>query len=196
MGWIFYKAHFYKNGKIDRKAECDFSFDEHFRIEKSVMVGSTYYAAVTQIREYSRDRKTFIEIPKDRQKTFAVVILTRIRSNDYYNFGRKWIDETMGPCCCDCPASILKLLSETESTFALEWRKRCKEKINQKKEQQKNPNSLLNLPIGTIIELKDGTRLEKTAPLYQFKRPFWKYVYKNYYMPTTRIKEYKVISCK
>lgn len=194
MGWTFYHAVFYNKGKIDRKSECDNLFNENFRIEKSSMVGSTYYAAITAIKEYSKDRKTLIEIPKDRQKTFAVVILTHTRSNDYYNFGYKEIDETMGPSYYDCPASILKLLSETESMFALEWRRRCREKINQKKNNRKNPNSLSNLPIGAIIELEDGTKLEKVAPSHQFRRPFWKYVYKNYYMPTTHIKEYKVIS--
>ena len=52
MGWTWYKAsHYYPNGNIDRKAECNAYFTEElnegqYEILKSTMVGSVYYAAV------------------------------------------------------------------------------------------------------------------------------------------------------
>ena len=52
MGWTSYHANYYKkNGEIDRKAECDAYWQEglkrgHFKVLRSSMVGSTYYAAV------------------------------------------------------------------------------------------------------------------------------------------------------
>ena len=42
MGWTSYRANYYKNGKINKKAECDAYFMEglnrgHFQVLKSTM---------------------------------------------------------------------------------------------------------------------------------------------------------------
>lgn len=69
---------------------------------------------------------------------------------------------------CDCPKSIINLLSETDDEWALEWRRRCLEQAAKPK--------LSSLPVGTVIEwtICDETyRAVKSAPAYQFKRPFW-----------------------
>ena len=55
MGWTSYHATHYKNGKVNRKAECDAYFTEglnegFYRLEKSTMIGSVYYAAVTGLK--------------------------------------------------------------------------------------------------------------------------------------------------
>lgn len=45
MGWTEYLATHYKNGTVNRKAECDVLFDNSkTKVLKSRMVGSTYYA--------------------------------------------------------------------------------------------------------------------------------------------------------
>lgn len=75
----------------------------------------------------------------------------------------------MGPGDCDCPKSIISLLSETDNEYALHWRKRCLSKRHTK-------SKLNSLPIGAIIEFtRDGKvfRLTKHGPAYQFKTPFW-----------------------
>src|SRR3546814_8395448 len=36
------------------------------------------------------------------------------------------MDETVGPCASKCPASILSLLTPTESQWANAWRARCR----------------------------------------------------------------------
>lgn len=137
MGWTSYHATFYKdNGAVDRKAEIDnmWNTDGKFEVLKSAMNGSTYYGAI-----------------KRENEVFAVVYLTSGDSKDYFNFSYKDMDETMCPYYYDCPIGILKLLSETDNECALEWRKNCYERHNQKKAEKKNPNSLKNLPVGSWI---------------------------------------------
>ena len=59
MGWTEYIATHYKNGTVNRKAECDVLFDNNrAKVLKSRMVGSTYYAAV---QVYTPDKATNIQ---------------------------------------------------------------------------------------------------------------------------------------
>lgn len=59
---------------------------------------------------------------------FAGVILTSIENGEW---GYKAMDETSGPYECAAPRSILKLLSPTSNEYALDWRKRCWDNLNQ-----------------------------------------------------------------
>lgn len=197
MGWTWYVASHYKNGKVDRKAECDAYFMEslnagHYRVEKSSMVGSVYYAAVTNLKKYDAENKTYIDIIEEEQETFGVVFLTSTNMKDFYNFGYKDMTEDMMPYYFDCPKSILNLLSETDNKNALEWREMCWNKIN----NRENKPSLGKLPIGTVIEFEYGgktVRYEKTKPMYQFKTPFW--FNGETYIPKKRIPEnYTIVS--
>lgn len=135
MGWTSYHATYYKNGTVDRKAECDAYFMEglnrgHFLVIKSVMVGTVYYAAVQTLKKCAGKDDTghyiYKDIPDEERKTWAAVFLTSVDKNDYCNFAYKDMDETVGPCYYDCPESILKLLSETDSEYALHWREECR----------------------------------------------------------------------
>lgn len=135
MGWTSYHATFYKNGIVDRKAEIDSMWnDDKCKVLKSTMKGSVYYGAI-----------------KKEEKVFAVVFLTSVDNKDYFNFSYKDMDETMNPFYYDCPVGILKLLTETDSEYALEWRKKCNEKHEQKKAESSDPNSLKKLSVGTKI---------------------------------------------
>ena len=181
MGWTSYRVEpTYKNGKvfIDRKAECDSHFDkDKCKILKSAMVGSTYYAAVAVENE-----------------VIAAVTLTRVDNKEYCNFAYKPMDETMGPCEDNCPKGILDLLTPTDSEYANDWRKRCYESLKKKRD----PNALGNLPIGSVIKYRgyDGKErtLIKCDAAYQFKRPWWKVVGENKYVPAKHIpNDYEVI---
>lgn len=111
MGWTSYPAtHYTKSGAIDRKAECRkyLAWPERHELVADAMVGSTYYAAVRDLRDGS---------------VFAIVALTSI---EWGEFGIKEMDEDMGPCAYDCPARILDKLSPTDSEFANAWRERCR----------------------------------------------------------------------
>lgn len=55
-----------------------------------------------------------------------MVMLTSTRNGT--EFAYKDMDETCGPCAYDCPESILKLLSPTDSQWANEWREKCRAK--------------------------------------------------------------------
>lgn len=174
MGWTFKDATHHKaNGKVDVKAECDALWNcGHMKVLKSSMVGSTYYAAVEVTGK--RDKDGWIEpIPKEEREVFAAVVLTSTRKDDGFDFGYKDMEESMGPYQSDCPISILNLLTPTDREFAINWRKRCRENAEKKKLERKDPNSLNNLPIGSVIEC-NGKQLIKSAPNFQFKRPFWK----------------------
>lgn len=190
MGWTSYHVEpTYKKGKqfIDRKSECDNLFNSDavswetnktigkYEVLKSSMVGSTYYAAV---------KKTIFatETKLEDIKVFAAVTLTSVNNKDYFNFAYKDMDETCGPFECNCPKGILDLLTPTDSEYANDWRKRCYENLKKKN----SPNSLNNLPIGSVIRYNryDGREIElvKCAAAYQFKRPWWKIVGENKYV--------------
>lgn len=196
MGWTGYKATHYKNGKIDRKAECDAYFMEglnrgNFKVLKSTMKGSVYYAAIQDMVKYDGEDKNgkSIYIPIDNGKVWAAVFLTSVENGMFYY---KDMDETYGPGYYDCPKSILKLLDDTTNEIALNWRKKCIEKADIKKKFSK-------LPIGTMIRFKlDGhTEMKacKHKPAYQFKTPFWIST-DGYHIPVGRIKDWEVVEEK
>ena len=190
MGRTSYHAEHYKNGKIDRKAECDAYFLEglnrgHFDVLKSSMVGSTYYAAIKPLKKSNgKDENgnyVYVEMPKEEQKTFAVVFLTSTNMKDYYNFSYKDMSEDMGPYECDCPKSILDLLSPTDNEYANAWRKACYERHADKKKYK--TNSISRLPVGSVIKVtmpcrtslyKEGDVVTLTKGYaYGLKRPAW-----------------------
>lgn len=204
MGWTSYHASYYKNGKVDRKAECDAYFMEGlnagwYHVVKSALVGSVYYAAVQHLKRHTDQKdedgnRKIEDVPENKRETWAAVFLTKTDSRNYYNFYYKDMDETVGPCEAECPVSILKLLSPTNHAWANEWRKRCYENA----ERKKFPNALANLPIGAVIRYTkhDGTVMEliKHQPAYQLKRPFWYHEESGTYTPSKRIKKYEVVS--
>lgn len=157
MGWTSYHATHYKNGKIDRKGECDAYFMKglnrgHYDVLKSSMVGKVYYAAVKPLKKYSKDdvgNEIIVDIPTDEQQVFGVVFLTSTDVKDYHNFSYKEMDETVGPCYYDCPKGILDLLTPIDSEWANNWRAKCREQL----EKKKNPNALSNLPEYTVIKV-------------------------------------------
>lgn len=184
MGWTTYHAtHYNRRGEVDRKAECDEVFTENsehgkWEVLKSSMHGSTYYAAVRRTR------------PGGESYVFGAVCLTNVDSSDYYNFGYKDMDESVGPFSYDCPLSILDLLSPTENELALEWREQCRRKA-------KSKNSLSRLPVGTTIEFEfngETIRATKTAPAYQFKTPWWKTGPMNYITKNNIPEDFRIVA--
>lgn len=166
MGWTGTRAVFYKNGKVDVKAEMDHAWERPTgnTIIKSSMVGSTYYAAV-------RARTG---------EVFCAVSLTSTRPADGCNLFYKDMTDKVGPCVYDCPTSILKLLTPTEHEWANEWRRKCWNIKEQKKQEKKDPNSLKNLPVGSTISFvinystSSGLNPGDTVTLSKFVRTSWK----------------------
>lgn len=75
-------------------------------------VGGTFYAACRKSAQPN--------------EVWALVCLTRWAPHDWYNFGTKWMDETVGPNEDRCPERILELLTPTSSRYAQGWRDRCR----------------------------------------------------------------------
>ena len=134
MGWTGYTAHYYKNGKVDRKAECDAYFMEglnegHFEIVKSSMVGSTYYAAVRNLKKCVGTNEDgwgiYEDLPESEQEVRGFVFLTQVKDGELYY---KDMTESMLPYYFDCPKSIIKVLSPTDNENANIWRNKCLEK--------------------------------------------------------------------
>lgn len=194
MGWTSYTPTHYNRGKIDRKAECDAYFLEglnrgHYRVEKSAMVGTTYYAAVTPLRCYDAQTKAYVDIPDAEQTTHAFVFLTSVHNGEFFY---KDMHETMFPGQINCPVGILNLLSPTDDPNAHAWREACRREHGKKLDDAKNPDSLSNLPLGTVIEFTipatgETVQYTKTAPMAQFKTPFWYNAARHNYIPKTRI---------
>ena len=160
-------------------------------------MGWDYTHATHYTRTGAIDRKTEIDElytwQNDTRK--AEVALTHTNNRDYFNFGVKTMEESSGPCEDHCPASILSLLSPTDSEYANNWRERCRKNI----EAKKDPHALKNLPVGAVIRftLRTGESIEllKHAAAYQFKRPFWFCQSSGRYMPVTRTPEnYEVVT--
>lgn len=191
MGWTSIPATYFKNGKIDRKAECDAYFMEglnrgNFKVLKSTMRGSVYYAAVKNMVKPDGGGGY---IPIENGKVWAAVFLT---STEKGWFCYKDMDETYGPGYYDCPVSILNLLDKTTNEYALKWRKKCIETQKSKKEFSK-------LPVGSVISFKymgyKEMKAYKHEPAYQFKRPFWMSM-DGYHIPEKKIMDWKVVEQK
>ena len=167
MGWTSYHANNYKNGKIDIKKECEANISDSFKVLKSSIVGSTYYAAIEDI---------------ENGEIFAAVILTSVNNSDYYNFSYKSLTEFSGPCKYDCPAGILKMLSPTDNEWANSWRDSCYKKKNIKKE-------LNTLPVGTTIKVNDFTDPVTKTKIPHYSKGFvYKWINKyRQYIPESRI---------
>lgn len=149
MGWDYHN----EMAPYDRRAICRRHIGNGYEVIKDAMVGTTYYAAVKS--------------PHDGSVS-ALIILTHIDQRSYCNFGMKWLTEYDGPFHCDCPESILKELSPTANSYALEWRAKCREK-----RQAKRENVLVKAPIGSKLKVTLKTGVErivtKQAPNFQFK---------------------------
>ena len=174
MGWTSYNAEFYKNGKVDRKAEMDNRWTQEesekypkLRVLKSSMVGNIYYAAI----EISRGGKV--------EEVFATTAITSTNMKDYYNFSYKDLDETMGGCNYDCPVGILNLLTPTDNEYALQWRAECLKQQKKKKEKENLRKSLVQGK-KYLIKLWNGKTFEAEWSTYMNRKRFVNYNERRY----------------
>lgn len=124
MGWTSYHT------ERSTKDEIIYSLERYgHKVLKYAAVNGAHYAAVLELNS---------------NKVFGYVALVR-RSSTYENFCIKEMDDTMGPCYYDCPAAILDLLSPTESEFANNWRKKCRECANILKVKNMKPGCIFKL---------------------------------------------------
>lgn len=147
MGWSTYHR---PAGQTDR---------EHFQGE--VRDGLT-------IIDSSTVKNVFYAACREDQtgQIFALVYLIQRTPRDYYNFGVKAMDETVGPCYYDCPARILDLLTPTDSEYAKEWRAKCREGIAFKTEKRAAAPKVTD---GTVIKLATPLNFRSGLTAQEFK---------------------------
>lgn len=151
MGWTTY---FVPDAKIDRLAECRKVFGREpswASIVKDALVEDVYYAAM-------RSTKT--------GKVWALVALTDVEN---HGFGYKDMDETVGPCCYDCPTAILKLLSPTDNEYAKTWRAKCYANTNKRKPTKPTKDPLDELRKYLNYEFSSGPDTGKDYKTFQNK---------------------------
>jgi hypothetical protein len=171
MGWLYMQS---LAGHATPKAYPDAQFTytrdgRSSRVLKSALVGMrTYYAAVET------------QQPGAERQVWALVCLVRYnpRDREGFIFGYKDMDETMGPCEDACPKAILDLLTPTDWLYAVAWRTRCHERLEDRRKLAAKP---LPQPGDTVvfdepIRFRDGsafTRLEavrlpgRRGPIFQ-----------------------------
>lgn len=115
MGWTF----------LHRGSESDLEFYRH-------ELGDGVLAVKTV------DSVAYIAYKMENGFVIGCIVLTE-RQNDYYNFGYKDMDESMGPYECKCPQEIFDMLSPLEQLFpeghewAARWRRDVKEYLAKQK---------------------------------------------------------------
>ncbi len=119
------------------------------RVLKSSCWGNVYYAAAQCYTAAGGNRDVV-----------AVVCLVRWnpRAADGYIFAYKSMDESMGPCEADCPASILALLSPSDHPNALDWRNRCHRNLRLAKRKLKD-GMVIRFP--APLEFTDGSKVSE-----------------------------------
>jgi len=90
--------------------------------------------------------------------TFAGVALT-YRSEGYYNFAIKLVDESMGPVEANPPARVLATIEsevpEPPNDYAAEWRRRCHASAAKRAEARRvKPGAVIRL--ATPLPFSDG----------------------------------------
>lgn len=100
--------------------------------------------------------------PSGGKEVFAVVCLLSYRPNDYYNIGYKDMSEDMHPYYYNCPERILKLLTPTDNEQSNEWRRKCWERIQARKNRPR-------LKKGMVIKFAEPIRFRNGWTEQQFR---------------------------
>ena len=125
-------------------------------------------------------------------KVFAIVCVLDYRPRDYYNFGYKDMDESMGPCESECPARILNLLTPTDHPYAKAWRERCIANLEKKTSAPKvkvGDTIMFSTPLSFTSGLKESVFIV-TDPRSSV---FISYSGGRFRIPNWKKHEYKII---
>lgn len=151
MGWTFTRERLLPNKKayLDRRFTSEQPGRRH-TILKSVMVGTTYFAAAQ------------VEQVGNPTIVYALVVLTMHdpKAEDGFHFGWKDMAETMGIGECFAPASILDLLTEAPNDDARRWRRECRQNIALRARQPKAARRMrpgIRIRFKTPLPLGDGS---------------------------------------
>lgn len=106
MGWTF------MGRPQDVRAELRELYQSQFtQVIDDAVIGRTYYCAVE------------VNKPGKPREVYAGVALYSLKGGE---FGYKEMDESMGPYYFECPIRILDKLTPPTSSYAAEWRNKCR----------------------------------------------------------------------
>jgi len=143
MGWLY-------THKDPKESVLDF-FQKRFNYTReNGSYGKIIACSVKNIRTAYMAYEIY-RADENKKDVVALVCLLDYVPNDYYNFGYKDMDETMGPYEDECPEKILKLLTPTDYEYANDWRNRCWENIRKNKAR---------------LNLKPGMKIRAPRPIY------------------------------
>jgi len=103
-----------------------------------------------------------VDLVNHSREVFAIVCLLDYQPNDYYNFGYKDMEESMGPYNYNCPERILNLLTPTGNEYALKWRWKCREAVERRKKVAKIKN-------GDILEFEEPIVFQNGCKIQQLQ---------------------------
>jgi hypothetical protein len=141
MGWL-YQYDPVENPVAHLTAKCNYDNERRtLHVLAAARVANTVYMAIK-----STDKAT------GESYVFAAVIL--ISNTKKHGFGYKDMDESVGPCQCDCPDRIMRLLTPIadlpNSGHAADWRARVEARNNAKRQQRERRQSLRVASIVTL----------------------------------------------
>ena len=120
----------------------------------AVLVGTTAYVAVKRTIKATGE-----------SDVSAAVILSNLKK---YELVTKEISEFMGPCECDCPRRILDKLTATDSEWANEWRRKCRERLtNKQPDHNRIPRTFSKLTGLLLIKTNANEQPNTPATVYK-----------------------------
>jgi hypothetical protein len=157
MGWL------YQNDPVEDPVAYltdKYNCDGHTRIWlvlAAARVSNTVYIAIR-----STDKATAASY------VFAAVIL--ISNTKKHGFGYKDMDESVGPCQCDCPDRIMRLLTPITDLpnpgYAADWLARVAARKNEKHRQRQRRKSLR---VGSVVTLPSAARFSGAITASKFR---------------------------
>lgn len=116
---------------------------------------SEFYAAVECINKQTGERRVF-----------ASITLVTLHKDSRNNICYKDMDESCGPCAYNCPLRILNKLTPTVHEYANEWRERCHQRLQSKKNASK---FIASLTVGSLIEFEQPVTFKNGYSSNQFR---------------------------
>jgi hypothetical protein len=131
MGWTSYHR---APGETDREHFAR-ELAADYEIVECATVDSVFYAAVRV---------------KSTGEVWALIVLIKRSPAAEFNFACKGMSETEGPFYAKAPAKVLDALTPTTDENALEWRKKCRDRIARRAEVRKRRK---DVKAGTTIHV-------------------------------------------
>jgi hypothetical protein len=178
MGWL------YRNEPIDNPlahlmAKYNYDCNTHtLKTLDGARVGNTVYLAVkSTIKEFRFHSYPHLPLAglKNTGQSFVFAAVILISNTKKHGFGYKDMDESMGPCECNCPQRIMRLLSPIADIphpgYTADWRARVAAQHNEQRQRRQRRKSL---SVGSIVTLPAATRFSGGITASEFRVAYFR----------------------